>query len=187
VVYVLRPVTRRQVAVGKRGQMPGSTKLNFVKQQGFENLEEEGCATCFPALMFQPRLVGGIVVLALLLQSGPLFLVLAAVLWWNVLLPGLNPFDALYNRLIAAPRKYPLMGPAPLPRRFAQGMAGTFMLAIGIFLLGGWFLAAWILQGLLVVALSALIFGRFCLGSYIYYLLRGNVEFANRTLPWARW
>ena len=174
-------------SAGKRGQMTGSAKLNFVRQQGLEDAKEDECVTCFPALMFQPKLVGILVVVALLLQSGPLFLLLAAILWWNVVLPSLNPFDALYNRLIAGPRQYPLLGPAPKPRRFAQGMAGTFMLAIGICLLSGWFPVAWILQGLLIVALSALIFGRFCLGSYIYYLLRGNVEFANRTLPWARW
>jgi len=167
--------------------MSGSAKLNFIRQQGLENIEEKECVTCFPALMFQPRLVGILVAVALLRQSGVLFLVLAVLLWWNVMLPALNPFDALYNLLVAGPRGYPLMGSAPPPRRFAQGMAGTFMLATGIALLSGWSLVAWILQGLLITALLALIFGRFCLGSYIYYALHGNIEFANRTLPWARW
>ena len=36
------------------------------------------------------------------------------------------------------------------------------------------------------VALGALVFGRFCLGSYLYHLLRGETSFANRTLPWSR-
>jgi hypothetical protein len=31
-----------------------------------------------------------------------------------------------------------------------------------------------------------LIFGRFCLGSYLFLLLTGQARFANRTLPWAR-
>jgi len=161
------------------------SKRHFVRQQGFEQDDAAGCAARYPALMFQPRVVGAVVVLALLTQNAPLFLALAALLWWNVLLPELNPFDHLYNRLFAAPRSWPLLGPAPPPRRFAQGMAGSFMLAIGVCLLAGWSVAAWILQGLLVAALSALTFGRFCLGSYLYYLLRGRVAFANRTLPWA--
>jgi len=161
------------------------SKRHFVQQQGFEQAEAAGCAARFPALMFQPRVVGVVVVLALLLQSAPLFLMLAALLWWNVLLPELNPFDRLYNRLLAVPRERPLLGPAPPPRRFAQGMAGSFMLGIGVCLLAGWPVAAWTLQGLLVAALSALIFGRFCLGSYLYYLLHGRLDFANRTLPWA--
>jgi hypothetical protein len=43
----------------------------------------------------------------------------------------------------------------------------------------------WGLEALLLAALGALIFGRFCLGSYLFLLLTGQVEFANRTLPWA--
>ena len=64
-------------------------------------------------------------------------------------------------------------------------MAATFTLVIGVCLLAGWQLAAWIFQGLLFAAFSALIFGRFCLGSYLFYLLHGKAGFANRTLPWA--
>ena len=165
--------------------MEGSTKLNFVRQQGFEDIDAAGCACRYPALMFQPRLIGVGVVVALVLQSAALFLALSALLWWNVLLPAHNPFDALYNRLVAAPKDLPKLPPAAPSRRFAQGMAATFMLAVGVCLLAGAFLAAWILQGLLVAALSALVFGRFCLGSYLYYLMRGRAGFANRTLPWA--
>ena len=165
--------------------MPTSARLNFVRQQGFREADASDCAARYPALMFQPRLVGVVVLIALLLQSGPMFLVLSVLLWWNVLLPARNPFDHLYNRLIAAPQGLQKLEPAPPPRRFAQGMAGGFMFAVGLCLLAGWLLAAWILQVLLVTALSALIFGRFCLGSYVYFLLRGNSRFANRTLPWA--
>jgi hypothetical protein len=87
--------------------------------------------------MFQPRALGILVIMGLILQVWPLFLTLAAILWWNVLLPRLNPFDALYNRLIANPRGQLPLTPAPAPRRMAQGMAATFMLAIGLFLLTG--------------------------------------------------
>ena len=63
------------------------------------------------------------------------------------------------------------------------------MLAIGVCLLAGWLLVAWILLGLLVTVLSALIFGRFRLGSDLYCLLHGKTGFANRTSPWVdrRW
>ncbi|HKK01303.1 MAG TPA: DUF4395 family protein, partial [Desulfuromonadales bacterium] len=156
-----------------------------VRQQGFEEADAAVCASRYPALMFQPQLVGIVVAIAVLLQSAPLFLALSAVLWWNALLPAHNPIDAVYNRLIAAPRNLPKLPPAPPPRRFAQGMAATFTLAVGVLLLGGWLFAAWIIQGLLIAALAALIFGRFCLGSYLFYLFSGKIDFANRTLPWA--
>lgn len=164
--------------------MPRSSELNFVKQQGFREAQASACECLFPALMFQPRLVGVALVIALLLQSGPLFLALSALLWWNALVPAGNPFDALYNALIAGPRGRPRLPPALPPRRFAQGMAATFMLAIGSALLAGWFVVVWIVEGLLVAAFAALIFGKFCLGAYLYYLLRHDTAFANHTLPW---
>jgi hypothetical protein len=64
-------------------------------------------------------------------------------------------------------------------------MAGSFMLGIGLSLLFGWGILAWTLEALLLVALAALILGRFCLGSNLFLLFTRQVEFANRTLPWA--
>lgn len=34
-------------------------------------------------------------------------------------------------------------------------------------------------------AFGALLLGKFCLGAYVYHLLRGNVAFANGTCPWS--
>jgi len=47
-------------------------------------------------------------------------------------------------------------------------------------------MTAWIFEAFLVVAFSALLFGKFCLGAYVYLLLRGEVALANSTLPWVR-
>ena len=163
-----------------------SAQLNFVQQQGFRDATAPGCGSHYTALMFQPRIIGVLVGIGLILQAWPIFLILSAILWWNVLVPALNPFDALYNRLIAGPKGLPRLTAAPAPRRFAQGMAASFMLGIGLSLLLGWQVIAWTLEGFLVVALVALNFGKFCLGSYVFHLLRGDAAFANRTLPWAR-
>ena len=161
-------------------------KRQFVRQQGFGDLPPAACGNQYSPLMFQPRLLAVLVLLAILLQSAPLFLVLAGILWWNVLAAPRNPFDAVYNRAIAAPRNLPSLTPAPAPRRFSQGMAGTLLGCAGLALLAGWPRLSWILQGVVAIALAALVFGRFCLGSYLYHLLRGKAGFANRTLPWSR-
>jgi hypothetical protein len=166
--------------------MPNSSKLNFVLQQGVSNVSAEGCELRYPALMFQPRVIGLTVLVALILQSWALFLALSIILWWSVFLPQLNPFDHIYNHFVARPRGLQQLGRAPAPRRFAQGMAATFMLGIALSLLFGWRWAAWIIEAFLVLALALLNFGRFCLGSYIYHLIRGNARFANKTLPWSR-
>src|SRR4029078_11559050 len=84
------------------------------------------------------------------------------------------------------PKGFPVLRAAPGPRRFSQGMAATFMLLIGVSLLAGWNPLAWVLEALLLAPLGALIFGEFCLGSYVFHVLTGNSEFAKRTLPWGR-
>ena len=148
------------------------SKLAFVRGQGFLDAEAPACTSQYGALMFQPRAIGILFMIGAALQRGEWFLALSAILWWNVLVPALNPFDALYNAWITGPRRLPQLGPAPAPRRFAQGMAATFMLLIGISLLQGWQTTAWILEGLIAIALLALIFGRFCLGSAIFNVFR---------------
>jgi hypothetical protein len=166
--------------------MSENAKRHFVRQQGFRDAPAASCAYQYSALMFQPRLLVGIILVAILLQSAAVFLTLSGILWWNVLISPRNPFDALYNWAIAAPRNLPPLTPAPAPRRFAQGMAGTILGGAGLALLAGWPRLAWALEGLVTIALGALVLGRFCLGSYLYHLLRGDTSFANRTLPWSR-
>jgi hypothetical protein len=166
--------------------MSSVAKIHFVEQQGFGRMEDAACERQFSALMFQPRAIGVLVLAGLITQSAGLFLALAAVLLWNVVAPKWNLFDALYNVLIARPRGLPRLGPAPAPRRFAQGMSAAFMLGIGVSLLGGRVALAWIFEGFLVVALLSLLVGRFCLGSYIYHLVAGHKAFANQTLPWRK-
>jgi len=165
--------------------MSHSAKINFVEQQGFRNSGGSACELQYSALMFQPKLIGILVIAGLIFQSWLLFLTLSVILWWNVIVPTLNPFDAIYNHLVASPKGLQRLTPAPAPRRFAQGMAATFMLCIGLFLLLKWQILVWVFESLLVVALTALIFGKFCLGSYVFHLFKGEVAFANRTLPWA--
>ena len=161
-------------------------KRNFILQQGLEEPRAASCSAQYSSLLFQPRLVALVVLVAVILKSPLIFLVLAGVLWWNALFPQLNPFDALYNRTVAAGPGHITLAPAPGPRRFAQGMAGTFALAIGVSLLAGWHVTATVLEVLLILAVGALVFGGFCLGSFIFHLLRGRLAFAKRTLPWAR-
>lgn len=156
-----------------------------MRQQGFVDEADPICDMHFSGLYFQPGIMALLVVAAILLQSPIFFFVLSAVLWWNVAIRKWNPFEVFYNRVVAAPRGKPRLTPAPAPRAFAQGMAASFLLLAGLSLLLGWTVAAYVLEAFLVVAFAALLFGKFCLGAYVYHLLRGRVAFANATLPWA--
>ncbi len=166
--------------------MRSGVKRNFILQQGFNAPQPESCPLQYSALHFQPRLVGLFTLVGVMLQSPAVFLFLSAVLWWSALLPKWNPFDALYNVTLGARPGAVRLTPAPAPRRFAQGMAGTFALAIGASLLLQWKFTAFVLEVLLLVAVAALVFGGFCLGSFVFHLLRGRAAFARRTLPWVR-
>lgn len=159
---------------------------NFILQQGLEPPAGAGCHLQSTALLFQPRVVGPVVLVGILLQSPLLFLVLGAVLWWSALVPRLNPFDAAYNATFGKRPGATRLSPAPAPRRFSQGMAGTFGLAIGAALLLQWQSLAYVLQAFFLVAAAAIGLGKFCLGSFIFHVLRGRSAFALRTVPWAR-
>lgn len=162
-----------------------SAKRNFILQQGLPEPDTGACPLQYSALLFQPRLVALILVVAIVLQSPLLFFLLAAVLWLGAAVPRLNTFDALYNRTLARSRGISL-SPAPPPRRFAQFMAGSFATAIGVFLALGWRTTAYVVEGIFVVAVGALAFGAFCLGSFVFHLISGRAGFAARTLPWTK-
>ena len=161
-----------------------NTKRNFILQQGLCEPTAETCPRLYSALLFQPWLVGSWVVIAAIFQAPYLFFALATVLWWSSLVPQLNPFDALYNRTLARSGGIRL-GSAPAPRRFAQFLAGSFAMAIGVSLILGWRMAALILEGFFIAAIGALLFGGFCFGSFVFHFICGRAVFAMRTLPWA--
>jgi len=163
-----------------------AVKRNFILQQGFPDPPLESCPPQYSALVFQPRVVGLLLLLGIILQEPGVFFALGGLLWWSAIFPRLNPFDALYNWLRSRRPGRVALSAAPGPRRFAQGMAGTFALAIAVLLLLGWRVTAIVLQCMFAAAVAALAFGGFCLGSFVFHLIRGRGGFAVRTLPWAR-
>ena len=163
-----------------------SIDRNFIVQQGFAEPDGASCSPLASALLVQPRVVGVIGLVAALLRSSALFAALALILFWSALLPRWNPFDALYNRLAARRPGFQRLTPAPAPRRFAQGLAGTFAAAIALALRAGAARTALGVEVVFFLAVAAIALGRFCLGSFVYQLARGRVSFALRTLPWHR-
>jgi len=165
--------------------MPSRVVTNFMRQQGFSEEPDAERRSHFHGLTFQPAIVFPTVLVAIVWQSAWLHLAISAVLWWNTLIPALNPFERAWSRWVRRPRGQGPLPPAPGPRRLAQGMAATFNLTAALGLLLGSTAVAWASEAALVVGFSLLLFGRLCLGAYLYYLLKGQVEYANATLPWS--
>ena len=164
--------------------MREEVKRNFILQQGFEGPASAICPRQYSALHFQPRIILFWIVTAVLFRSTLLFAALCAVLWWSALLPKLNPFDAVYNRTFGHRVGAFHVTPAPAPRRTAQAMAGAFALACALLLHFGLFAIAYVVEGVFLAAVLVLTLGGFCLGSFVYHLLRGKGAFARQTLPW---
>ena len=163
----------------------GEKKYQFMKQQGFQADRTRATESHFDLLLFQPILVGSAVVVAIVFQSSVLFMVLGGILWFNTIFPGLNPFERFLDLVTGKTEKRIPLPPAPAPRRFMQGMAGTLMLLVAVSMSQGYTYLAYALQGFVAVAFSLLLFGKFCVGAYIYHVLTGNTKFANQTCPWS--
>ena len=144
--------------------------VRFIRQQGFSGETFPG--SLYIALIMQPWLIGVVAAIGVLLQSAWIFLALAAVLWWSALVPTRNPFDAIYNHLVAYRRGLPPLRAALSPRRFAAGEAGTVALAAGLALVAGATTTAWIIEGVLIGGVMSAVFANFCIGAYTHELLR---------------
>ena len=141
------------------------SKKQFIDEQGFDALASP---SLYNALMFQPRAVGAWLAAGLLAQSAWVFAGLAAVLWWSALVPAHNPFDAVYNAVIARRVGVTRLASGTAPRRFAALLGGTMALAIAGALTADDFLAAWLLEGGFAVAVIAVVIARFCVGAALY-------------------
>ena len=145
------------------------SKADFIREQGFTT---DGCQDgLYAALMFQPRVIAGLVISGVGLQSPFLFLPLSAVLLWSAAFPGHNPFDAFFNHVLADPKRLAAMPLAPPPRRFAQTVAGTIAMSIALTLLAGVSPLAWVLEGVFVAGSMSVVVRRFCLPAYAYHLV----------------
>lgn len=121
------------------------------------------------ALLFQPRVLTALL-LAAMLTGAPLpFHLLSALLAWSALLPRWSPFDLAYHALVAT-RGGPRLGPAAAPRRFAQGLASTWIGTIGATLEAHPTLASGLEVGLAVV-LAALVLRKLCAGTRLYHAI----------------
>ena len=144
------------------------SRLGFIHQQGFS--PTQGRYAPYETMMFQPRAILVLLAPGALIQNPWWFVALSAVLFWCALVPAYNMFDAIYH-VVADRQGLARIGPAPAPRRFAQGLAATIAIVIAAALFSGADKTAWLFEGLLISATLSVVVLRFCVGSYIYHLL----------------
>jgi hypothetical protein len=141
-----------------------ASQIRLVAQLGYPITGD--APAWYGAVTFQPKMIGVILLTGALSQSPAVFLGLSLVLLVGAFVPKGNLFDAIYNRTVL--RRGSPLPPAPAPRRFAQGLAGTIAAIIAAALFVGWPLLAWSLQALFAVAVVAVVFGDSCAGAVIW-------------------
>ena len=146
-----------------------NSNSQFIRSLGY--LEEHPADHLYWALMLQPRTVGALTVIGVLMQTPWLFLALSAALGWSALVPTRSLFDAIYNDGVARRQGLARLAAAPAPRRFAGGLAAMLTLAIGVALLTEAWSTAWALEAMMAVAVAAVVFGRSCAGAELYLAL----------------
>jgi hypothetical protein len=159
-----------------------NSKIQFIHSQGY--LDPHADDQLYSALMLQPRIVGGVTVIGVLLQTPWLFLALSAALGWSAFVPTRSLFDAIYNYVVARPRGLAPLAAAPAPRRFAGALAATLTFVIGVALLTGARSTAWALQALLAAAVAAVVVGRTCAAADLYNVLRRRWSSGGRAYGW---
>ena len=123
------------------------------------------------ALMFQPRVVGVLMVAGVLLQAA-LLLTLSGVLLWSALVPALNPFDRLYDALVA---RNAIPGRTPLPRPGMQDSVRYSCCSSVCPCAKDLDTPAWVFEAFVLIAIGLVIGGsRFCFGSFAFHLLIGQ-------------
>ena len=88
-----------------------NSKLQFIRSLGY--LESPQDDRLYSALMLQPRIVGGVTVIGVALQSPWVFLALSAALAWSAIVPTRSVFHAIYNHAIARRRSLEPVAAAP--------------------------------------------------------------------------
>ena len=149
------------------------SEIQFIRQMGFTNVHPDH--RLYEALMFQPRTIAAVLALGIVLQNAWLFVALSGIVWWSTIVPRRNLFDAAYNHLVARLRGVPRVPVAPAPRRFAQAMAATASLTIGIALLSGATMTAWVFEGLFAAGSLSVVIGRVCTPAILYNRLARNL------------
>jgi hypothetical protein len=158
------------------------TKQDFIAQQGVSNPHPASSQAIYTALQFQPRLIGALVLVGAATGRPEFFVALGLIQWWSVAAPRWNPFDLLYNRFLAARGGVSLMPAAP-PRLFAQAIAGSLSLSIAMMLALGNDQAALLLECVFMLAVAAVVFGRYCPGASLFHALNRRGLLRGRAAP----
>ena len=141
-----------------------------LNMQGYSQLSDAAKRQIDLAQRFKPAVCALLALLAVFTQSLPLTFLAILLAYWAAFFPN-HPADLLYRGVLMQLAHAPELGPDPVPRRFACGMAATLPLIGAIAWMLGAVVVGMIFVGLVALALLTLVVADFCVGSFFYWLL----------------
>jgi hypothetical protein len=138
-----------------------------LEAQGFLGLDDATLNELGPWLRWSPVICTIVMTVGVILQSPAVLWGLAVAAFFGALLP-FHPFDLIYNygvRHLVGRRAFPHQGPQ---RRFACGLASTWLVLTGYAFYSGELTLAFVL-GISLIAVAALVsLTHFCIPSAIF-------------------
>ena len=148
-------------------QLLSTTRINFLKAQGYCNLSDAEISELAFGNRFAYILCGSIVAVAVATAHIPTLLAMTVVAFMGILLPY-HPFDYIYNHMLRGVLNKPKLPPRSKQLKFACVIATLWLIATTYLFYAGLVLAGYVLGGLLVAVAFLVSATDFCIPSMIY-------------------
>ena len=151
-------------------QLLSSTRVNFLKAQGYCNLSDAEISELAFGNRFAYIVCGSIVAIAVATAHVPTLVAMTIVAFFGIILPY-HPFDYIYNHALRSMLNKPKLPPRSKQLKFACVIATLWLIATVYLFYTGLAIAGYILGGLLVAVAFIVSATDFCIPSMIYNLI----------------
>ncbi len=148
-------------------QLLTSTRINFLKAQGYCNLSDAEISELAFGNRFAYIACGGIVAIAVATAHIPTLIAMTIVAFFGIILPY-HPFDYIYNHVLRGMLNKPKLPPRSKQLKFACVIATLWLIATTYLFYVGSDILGYVLGGLLVAVAFIVSATDFCIPSMIY-------------------
>jgi hypothetical protein len=148
-------------------QLLSSTRINFLKAQGYCNLSDTEISELAFGNRFAYIVCVSILAIAVVTVHMPTLIAMTLVAFLGIILPY-HPFDYIYNHLLRGMLNKPKLPPRSKQLKFACTIATLWLIATIYLFYTGLFTAGYVVGGLLVTVAFIVSTTDFCIPSMIY-------------------
>jgi len=148
-------------------QLLSTTRINFLKAQGYCNLSDSEISDLAFGNRFAYIVCASIVAVAVATAHVPTLIAMTVVAFFGIVLPY-HPFDYIYNHVLRGLLNKPKLPPRSKQLKFTCVIATLWLIATTYLFYSGFTIAGYVLGGLLVTVAFIVSTTDFCIPSMIY-------------------